>query len=93
MKSTKSTSSLITRNGRKMNPLTLEEGGYNLKIEISDGEINYLPNIKSPYHYIATTLSNLLLEGKNIIRATVASTGELVYESGSFTRKFNRGGK
>ena len=93
MKSTKSTSSLITRNGHKMNALTLEEGGYILKMEYSDGSTQYTKNTKSPYHYIATTLSNLLLEGRNIIRATVASTGELVYESGSFTRKFNRGGK
>ena len=93
MKSTKSTSSLITRNGYKMNPMTLEEGGYMLKMEYSDGEIKYTQNTKSPYHYIATTLSNLLLQGRNIIRATVASTGELVYESGSFTRKFDRSGK
>ena len=93
MKSTKSTSSLITRNGHIMNELTLEPGGYNLKMEYSDGEVKYTNNTKSPYHYIATTLANLLLEGRNIIRATVASTGELVYESGSFTRKFDRSGK
>ena len=93
MKSTKSPSSLITRNGHKMNKLTLEPGGYNLKMEYSDGEITYTNNTKSPYHYIATTLANLLLEGRNIIRASVASTGELVYASGSFTRKFDRSGK
>lgn len=93
MKSTKSTSSLITRNGHKMNPLTLKEGGYNLKMEYSDGEIAYTNNTKSPYRYIVTTLAELLLEGRNINRVTVASTGELVYDSNGFTKKFNISGK
>ena len=93
MKSTKSTSSLITRNGYKMNPMTVREGGYILKMGYSDGTTQYTQNTKSPYHYIATTLSKILLEGRNIIRATVASTGELVYASGSFTKKFDRSGK
>ena len=93
MKSTKSTSSLITRNGHKMNPMTLKEGGYILKMEYSDGSTQYTQNTKFPYNYITTTLAKLLLEGRNIIRATVASTGELVYASGSFTKKFDRSGK
>ena len=93
MKSTNSTSSLITRNGHTMNPLTLEEGGYILKIECSDGSIQYTKNTKSPYRYIVTTLAELLLEGREITRVSVASTGELVYESGLFTKKFDRSGK
>lgn len=93
MKSTNSTSSLITRNGRKMNPLTLKEGGYNLRIEYSDGEIAFTTNTKSPYRYIVTTLSELLLEGRNINKVTVTKTGELVYDSNGFTKKFNTGGK
>ena len=93
MKSTNSTSSLITRNGHKMNPLTLKEGGYNLKIEYSDNEIAYTNNTKSPYRYIVTTLAEVLLEGRNINRVSVASTGELVYDSNGFTKKFNTSGK
>ena len=93
MKSTKTTSSLITRNGHKMNPLTLKEGGYNLKMEYSDGSIQYTNNTKSPYRYIVTTLADLLLEGRNINRVTLTSTGELVYDSNGFTKKFNVSGK
>ncbi len=93
MKSTNSTSSLITRNGHTMNALTLEPGGYILKIECSDGSIQYTKNTKSPYRYIVTTLAELLLEGRNINRVSVASTGELVYDSNGFTTKFNRSGK
>lgn len=93
MKSTNSTPSLITRNGRKMNKLTLEPGGYNLRIEYSDGEIAFTSNTKSPYRYIVTTLGEVLLEGRNINRVTVTSTGELVYDSNGFTKKFNTGGK
>lgn len=94
MKSTKSTPSLITKNGHKMNPLTLEPGGYNMKLELSNGDVNYARNVKSPYQYIVATVTELLLEGVvNISKATVAATGELIYENGKFASKFNGRGK
>ena len=91
MKRKKTPSSLITRNGHKMNALTLDEGGYNIKLEKSDGSTQYVHNIKLPFYYINQTVTNLLLSGSvNITRATVTGTGELIYENGRFSNKFDK---
>lgn len=93
MKKRKTTSSLITRNGHRVNPMTLEPGGYNMKLEFSDGSVEYTRNTKSPYHYIITTVTNILMKGcVNLSKATVSGTGELVYENGKFTKKFSFSG-
>lgn len=70
---------MLTKKGYRVHPWTLISGGYSLKVELSNGRVNYTRNTKKPLIYIKQ-----ILKEENVHMVTDNKTGHVYYQDGIF---------